>query len=434
MPRSAVAMAGTNSRTPRHRSRCPRGSLLSTVASKRALLAAFEQVKRSKSGVKRGKGSRGSDDVTINDFESRLDVELRHIASRLRRREFLFSALRAVPIAKGDAAYRPILIPSVGDRVVQRAILNAIWPRIAPSVTFEHSHAFQPKKSGVKAAVHQLARSIRSGKSYVLQVDIIDFFSCIDSARLFSELESQLVDESLTWLLRQLQNWEINNLSTIPAYKRQCFPAPGKGVPQGSVLSPVLANFYLRQFDAEAAERGLTAIRYADDLAIPCSSREEANTAFAWMERNLAERGLRVHPLPSKKSRIVDVSHEGLEHLGFYLRVNGARLQVRPTKAAVDRARREIHDTLLAPKGGGDVPLMVRYAHLSFFLHGWISSYGAVCPIKRECEALSREVQAGLASLLTEYDLLRPEAGLTDPQRRFLGVDSVFAAISVART
>jgi hypothetical protein len=269
-----------------------------------------------------------------------------------------------------------------------------------------------------------------------LVLDIQDFFSSIDSNRLYADLRQVLPDDSLLPLLKQLQNWEINDLASLPWQKKKCFPQAGKGVPQGSALSPILSNFYLRTLDEECERHGLRAIRYADDIAVACRSVEEAKRAFAWLERRLDDLGLTVHQLDtSKKSRLLEIgadARSGVEYLGFFLMPFRNGVRVKPSDAAFKHARNEIAECFATESAA---PLIERYSRLTHFLGSWIATYEQVCgrgKVDREQAKLLEWAQQCLSELLVDRELLSAP-GLTSDQRRFLGVDSIFAPTRTPR-
>jgi|GEM_PF-2268109 len=404
-----------------------RGTLLARVCQLGSLRRAFDHIRRNSGG----RSSFSSGDFSVEQFASEAEMQIRSIRNRLRSGAFLFSPLRPVAIEKkGRNGYRPILVPPVADRIVQRAILHEISGSLAPYVSSRTSHAFRQNDSGVRSAVHRLRDEIRAGHRVVLVLDIQDFFSSIDSSRLYADLRLVLPDDSLLPLLKQLQNWEINDLSSLPWQKKKCFPQAGKGVPQGSALSPILSNFYLRTLDEECELRGLRAIRYADDIAVACRSVEEAKEAFAWLKRRLDDLGLTVHPLnTSKKSRLMEIgadARSGIEYLGFFLMPLRNGVRVKPSDAAFKNARNEIAECFAIES---QAPLIERYSRLTHFLGSWIATYEQVCgagKLDRERVKLLEWAQQCLSELLVDRKLLSAP-GLSGDQRRFLGVDSIFA-------
>ena len=396
-------------------------TLLSRVSTLSSLRQAYAKVGRNR------KSKGGVDDISVDDFSEHAEHSLRGIRQNLKAGTYAFSQLRPVAIAKKDGkTFRPLLIPTVADRIVQRAILQELERHLAPHVTSPNSHAFR-SDANVRSAVYQLRNELTEGKRFVLIVDVVDFFSSVDSDRLFSELRSVLPDSSLDPILEQLKNWEIGELKKIASYKRDCFPQAGKGVPQGSALSPILSNFFLRDLDRDGASNSFRTIRYADDVAVACQSYDEAVAAYEWLKKRTDALGLQVHALDSKKSRIHSLAgkQQGVDYLGFHLRITGSGISIRPSQRSKDNATQTI-------KGFFDseskASLSDRYSQLSYFLNAWFGTFGYVCgSLKREREKFLRIAEQSLDGLLKQRGLVASGAGLTREQRRFLGVDSIFA-------
>jgi RNA-directed DNA polymerase len=401
------------------------GPQASTLLSRVSTLASL---RRAHGKVGRNRKSKGGvDDLSVAEFAINAEHSLRGIQHDLRAGAYKFSRLRPVAIEKKDGkTFRPILIPTVADRIVQRAILQELEGHLAPHVTNPNSHAFR-SDANVRSAVYQLRDELKAGKRFVLIVDIVDFFSSVDSDRLFAELREVLPDQSLDGILGQLKNWEIDELKNISSYKRDCFPQAGKGVPQGSALSPILSNFFLRNLDRDGASNSFRTIRYADDVAIGCQSYDEAVAAYEWLKKRTDALGLQIHALGGKKSQVHSLvgKQQGVEYLGFYLRTTGSGINIRPSQRSIDNAIQTI-------KGFFDskskASLSERYTQLSYFLNAWFGTFGYVCgSIKREKEKLLRVAEDSLDGLLKQRGFVSAHSGLTKEQRRFLGVDSIFA-------
>lgn len=422
MPGSAKAVPKRVGKKSAKRVRLRQAStLLSRVSTLTSLRQAHAKVGRNR------KSKGGVDDISVDDFSEHAEHSLRGIRQDLKAGTYAFSRLRPVAVPKKDGkTFRPILIPTVADRIVQRAILQELERHLAPHITRPNSHAFR-SDANVRSAVYQLRDELKSGKRFVLIVDIVDFFSSVDSERLFAELRTILPDPTLDRLLEQLKNWEIDELKNIASYKKDCFPLAGKGVPQGSALSPILSNFFLRDLDRDGASNSFRTIRYADDIAIACQSYDETLAAYEWLKQRTDALGLQIHKLGGKKSQIhtLGEKHQGVEYLGFYLRITGSGTIIRPSQRSIDNAIQTI-------KGFFDceskASLSERYTQLSYFLNAWLGTFGYVCgSIKREKEKLLRVAEGSLDGLLKKRGLVSMDSGLTKEQRRFLGVDSIFA-------
>lgn len=403
-----------------------RRTLLSRVAAPASLKAALRIVAR------RRRANGKVRDVTLEVFMQEASSQLRGIRDALRKGRYRFAPLRPVAIEKkSPGEFRPILVPRVADRIVQRAMLNAISTYLAPHVSHKNSHAFR-EDAGVCSAVYQLRDELRAGKDHVLIIDIVNFFPSVDTGRLFAELQEFLPDDSLNSLLNQLRTWEIDGLASLPWAKRKCFPESGSGLPQGSALSPILSNFYLRRIDSECACNGLTAIRYADDIAVPCTSLEAAQRAYGWIRTALAELNLQVPELGSRKAKIRRIGAargQGIEYLGFYLsRFADGRISIRPSQQSFMSAKDAITAVLDPQK---DDSLATRYAELTYFLNGWLSTFGYVCGVERERGQLLELAQDQLSRLLMARGLT--SSTLTLEQQRFLGLQSIFAAAEMRR-
>jgi group II intron reverse transcriptase/maturase len=210
--------------------------------------------------------SYGIDNVSIEAFRGNLDQELARIRIELQAKTYKFQKLRGVAIPKaGSDKIRPIQVPAVRDRVVAKAIAQLIEPDLQK---FDHAFSFGYRtglsRNDAIAAIHKAAES---GLKWVLEADITNFFGEVNNVLLFQKLFSVIGKPSIKSLLVAAVANEIGNRDDIVAKHKGSFPKAGQGIPQGAILSPMLANFYLSTFDKEMQRRGLEVIRYADDCA-----------------------------------------------------------------------------------------------------------------------------------------------------------------------
>jgi CRISPR-associated protein Cas1 len=218
----------------------------------------------------------------------------------------LFAAghLRRVDLPKDGGGTRRLEIPTVRDRVVERAIYQVLEPVLDPEFT-PMSFAYR-RGTGVKDAVAALVAAREEGAGWVVLTDFHECFDSLDRARLLEGLRDRVPDPGLLTLVGSLLG-------------RRVLPAPGihasdRGVPQGAPMSPLLCNLYLSSFDDALTRQGWPAIRYADDVVIPAGSSYEASLAL-----EAAERGARALDLElnREKSRTVAIE-EGFEFLGTH--------------------------------------------------------------------------------------------------------------------
>lgn len=212
-----------------------------------------------------------------------------------------------------SGALRPLAVPPFFDRVLQRAVAQVLAPALE-AAQHRHSYGFRAGRSRFNARDAVQAAS-REGYGWVYESDIDDFFDSVDRGRLEVRLralygEDPLVDLLLAWLGRPVE------------YQGQLIERQA-GLPQGSPLSPAMANLMLDDFDSDMEVLGFRLIRFADDFVVLCKSPEQAESAHRAATASLAEHGLDLNP---GKTRIAATA-EGFRYLG-YLFVNDLAVDV----------------------------------------------------------------------------------------------------------
>ena len=239
-------------------------------------------------------------------------------------------------------------IPTVKDRVVQAAAKVVLEP------TFEadfrtSSYGFRPQRSAHQA-MEQLRVGVNRGGSWVVDADIQAFFDRIDHGVLMRLVEKRISDRRMLKLIKQM-------LEAGVLEEGELRPTD-QGVPQGGVISPLLANVALNELDKfwEGHCRYLgQLIRYADDFVILCRSESAAREALRRVGEVLAQLGLTLHPVKTRVENLGD-GRKGIDFLGFQCRkveswrYRGKRyLQLWPSRRAMQAVRGRIK-AITAPR------------------------------------------------------------------------------------
>lgn len=237
--------------------------LMHLIAAEPNLLLAFKQVKRNKGGP-------GIDNVSVSDFESRLDHHLRSLHNALTNGTYSPFPVKVKEIPKANGKVRKLGIPTVHDRVVQQAILNVLQPLFDPSFS-DSSYGFRPKRSA-SMAVKQAASYVEDGYTFVVDIDIAQFFDNADHDKIMTGLIKKVKERSVQRLIRRfLKAGQMNHGDLKPTQE---------GTPQGSPLSPLLSNILLHSLDLELEKRGHKFCRYADDCNIYVRSQKAAEAVL----------------------------------------------------------------------------------------------------------------------------------------------------------
>lgn len=224
----------------------------------------------------------GVDGVTVTDWAAGWDRRLAALQVDLLTGDYRPSSLKWFELARSTAALgrapRRLGIPTVTDRVAQRAAKNVLEP-LWETRFLSCSHGFRPERSVFTAVAHVLLHEAQ-GRRWVVDGDITACFDSLDHDRLLREVARE-GDDRLTELVAA---W-------LAAGSRGG-AGDGRGVVQGAPLSPLLANIYLHAFDVGLIAAGYALVRYADDFAILCCDRREALDAAAAAGAQLARIGL----------------------------------------------------------------------------------------------------------------------------------------------
>lgn len=269
--------------------------MLDQLTDRGTLYAAFNRVHENG-------GCRGSDGVSLVDFRENLEFELDHLQDRLLRRRYHPLPLLQFQVPKSQTRLRTLSVPTVRDRVVQTAVYQ-LTREIFEAEFEDCSYAFREGRS-VKDAVHRIDELRRQGFRWIVDADIEGFFDNIDHEKLTARLRRLPLDSYLLSLFERWVRAEIYDGTRIIPLER--------GIPQGSVVSPMLANLFLDDLDENLALFGQTLVRYADDFLVLCKTPEDAAQALELTDYLLEDLHLRLNPEKTKTTSF----DEGFKFLG----------------------------------------------------------------------------------------------------------------------
>src|ERR1700674_1170164 len=279
--------------------------------------------------VKQNKGSPGVDGMTVDELPKHLVENWETIRAQLLDGTYQPKPVREVEIPKSGGGVRKLGIPSVLDRFIQQSILQVLQPMFDPSFS-EHSHGFRPGRRA-HDAVCEAQRYIQEGRRVVVDVDLEKFFDRVNHDVLMGRLEQRIGDKRMLGLIRR--------------YLTAGFMADGvvveryEGTPQGGPLSPLLANVLLDEVDKELEKRGLSFVRYADDLNVYVRSRRAGEDTLQTLRRLYARLRLRINDAKSAVARPWDRKFLGYSFWVAPGRVVKRRVAPKALEAMKERVR-----------------------------------------------------------------------------------------------
>lgn len=326
-------------------------------------------------------GATGVDGVTWKEYGGNLRENLTELHKRLKEWKYRAPAVKRVWIPK-EGGMRPIGIPTLEDKVVQKAVYMLLEPIY--EVDFKDcSYGFRPGRRA-----HQAITKIREGcrlsnVRWIIDADIRKCFDTIDHAKLQEVIQRRIQDGSIRRLIGKWLNAGIMDGLEL-SY-------PESGTPQGGVLSPLLANVYLHyvldEWFVKEVEPRMTGkvflVRYADDFVIGCEHQEDAQRIMQVLPKRLEKYSLSIHP---EKTRLVDFhppqhgSGNTFNFLGFTLYWAKSRKGnwVIKKRTMGARKQRAIKRNNLWCKYNRHEPVKWQHLRLSQKLKGYYNYFGVI--------------------------------------------------------
>lgn len=316
--------------------------LMKHIIAPNNILLAYRQIKHNP-----GSKSAGIDRLTISDLAQLSPNEVidKVIQILTSIKGYLPKPIKKVDIPKPDGNIRSLGIPCIWDRLIQQCIIQILEP-ICEAKFSDNSFGYRPNRS-VEHAIARFNQLVNRGKNfYIIEFDIESFFDNICHKKLMRQLWSfGIRDKSLLWI--------INRIIKTPIQIKESLIYPTKGITQGGIISPLLANIVLNELDHHIEDmwcnhpittkyyttinssgnqckstafaamkktklKEMRIVRYADDFRIFCKSKQDAikvkEEITSWLKTRLKL------SISTKKTRIIDIRKQYSKFLGFKMK------------------------------------------------------------------------------------------------------------------
>ena len=342
--------------------------LLEKILDKENLNRAFKRVKANK-------GAPGIDGMTVKEAGAYLRENQKELIGRIKRGKYTPAPVKRVEIPKPDGGIRKLGIPTVKDRIFQQAITQQLMPVYEPLCS-ENSYGYRPGRSA-KDAIVKGKEYAEQGYTHAVSLDLSKYFDTLNHEMLLNILRRNVKDERvIQWIKRYLKSGVMENGVVMETEE---------GSPQGGNISPLLANIYLNEFDQEFEKRGVTFVRYADDIVLLAKS-ERAATRLLESSTKYLEGTLKLK-VNQEKSRVLSVfAIRNFKFLGFTLGKNGKGIYVCVHGKSWKKMKAKLKELSSRKSCQNIRPTLEK---IKVFMRGWLNYYG-IADMKSRIEELNK--------------------------------------------
>ena len=333
-------------------------------------------------GYLNNQAAAGVDRISAQEFEADLSDNISQLVKSLKEKRYRAKLVRRVDIPKGKGKYRPLGIPTVADKLIQKAVARILEAIYEPDF-FSCSYGYRPGRSAKGAVRDITATLIRGRYGYILDADLVGYFDHINHQWLYQMLAGRIDDKPfLNLITKWLKAGVLSGEGEITH--------PVTGTPQGGIVSPILANIYLHYvldlwFEKKVKPncKGEAYLcRYADDFICAFRFRDDVEQFYQALVERLEKFGL---SLSTKKTKIIRFSRfekgkSYFEFLGFEFRWGTSRKGKDMMKRRTARAklRESLKRFTLWARQCRNFRLRKIFRLLNAKLRGYYNYYGVI--------------------------------------------------------